>query len=305
MSYEIGNIMIEDYKEKKYTYIGEVHNGLARVRTKENLYGYINQNGEEVIPCQFQYAADFSEGLALTLPASSKQYQFIKPDGSIYMVCPEKYTQIGSFHDGRALIARGKYQYGYMDKTGKEVIPCQFYHACDFGEGLAIVDDRNSYLRKRMKSVILYSKAYLKFIDVNGCEQRLLIGNYRFSSSNRFHNGVCPIEIVIGREEYNYVPAFIDKKGNIYSEVKTLEARYKVAESPCFLQEEIQNQLISYCSKITFLGKPITLKASSPSDLLEQKKVLFESIKKMVEEAEQSLVSEPVITEKPKEKVKA
>lgn len=72
---------------------------------KENrIYGYINRNGKEVIPYQYEWADRFSEGLAA-----------VKKDG----------------------------KWGYIDQTGQEVIPYQYEGAYYFSEGLALIEKKD------------------------------------------------------------------------------------------------------------------------------------------------------------------
>ena len=77
--------------------------GLALVRNGFGNYGYIDESGEVVIPCQWKWGWSFSDGLARVQDANDK--------------------------------------WGYIDKTGKVVIPCQWKDSGSFSEGLAIVQD--------------------------------------------------------------------------------------------------------------------------------------------------------------------
>ena len=54
--------------EESYTDqpVFDFHGGLARIWDKSTQkYGYINKQGDEVFPCQFDMAEDMSEGVAL------------------------------------------------------------------------------------------------------------------------------------------------------------------------------------------------------------------------------------------------
>ncbi len=86
---------------------------------KDNgLYGFLDsENNELLIPYAYDYAGAFREGLAK-----------VKKDG----------------------------KYGYIDKTGREVIPLIYYSAYDFIEGLARVekDGKCGYIDKTGKVVI-------------------------------------------------------------------------------------------------------------------------------------------------------
>jgi hypothetical protein len=72
---------------------------------KTGLWGFMNQSGEIVIPCQWKMASKFREGLAK--------------------------------------IVDGNNRCGFIDKTGKLVLPCQWKNALWFSEGLAGVQDDN------------------------------------------------------------------------------------------------------------------------------------------------------------------
>ena len=78
--------------------------GMGCVMNDEELYGYLDLDGNQVIPCQFVYAYWFSEGLAA-------------------VAIREDYSR----------------KYGYIDKTGKIVIPCQWENAYSFEHGIAKV----------------------------------------------------------------------------------------------------------------------------------------------------------------------
>jgi len=52
-----------------------------------------------------------------------------------------KYSNVDNFHDGLAAVCdRQTELWGFIDKSGKEVIPCQYqYIVSDFQDGVAIV----------------------------------------------------------------------------------------------------------------------------------------------------------------------
>ena len=75
-----------DYTVNKYVYIGEFHEGLARVQNNKGLWGFINKRGKEVIPCQFKEAKNFNEGLA---PVCNEEgvWGYIDKKGSFVISC--------------------------------------------------------------------------------------------------------------------------------------------------------------------------------------------------------------------------
>ena len=107
--------------------------------SRKGKYGFIDRTGKIVIPCKFDFAHDFSEGLALVGKGTgqfSRKYGYIDMQGK--QVVPFKYADAEDFSEGLARVEKDK-KYGFIDKTGKEVIPCKYGNAKEFHEGLACV----------------------------------------------------------------------------------------------------------------------------------------------------------------------
>lgn len=117
-------IEIASNPDRKYQEVGELCEGLCRVSTLKlrqmdlayhsdydqiaGVWGYVDEDGQEVIPPQYIYATDFEDGIAF--------------------VCKGKWT-IDKKWDNK--YNTGRYwteeeRWGAIDKTGKEVIPCIF-----------------------------------------------------------------------------------------------------------------------------------------------------------------------------------
>ena len=109
--------------------------GLLRFRIcRNNKYGFMDRNGREVIPCKYDDAEDFSEGLVRVQKGG--KYGFIDQTGK--EVVPYKYDKANDFSEGLARVEKNK-KYGFIDRTGKEVIACKYDEAEDFHDGLACV----------------------------------------------------------------------------------------------------------------------------------------------------------------------
>ena len=89
-----------DCIRSKYKYTDIFYDEMATVVNWNELCGFINKNGEEVIKCQYNSVLDF--------------------------------------HSGLAAVKNSKGLWGYIDKEGNEVIPCQFLDANDFSDSLDI-----------------------------------------------------------------------------------------------------------------------------------------------------------------------
>ena len=80
-------------------------------------WGFINEKGEVVIPLTFRSVTSFSEGLA-----GVDNRFYIDKTGKVVFTLAKHYDEILPFAGGVALVARNK-QYGYIDRSGKEVVP--------------------------------------------------------------------------------------------------------------------------------------------------------------------------------------
>ena len=60
----MNKVEFKDATLPKYSELRPFCEGLAAVKNRNNLWGFINKKGEEVIACQFTSVGDFSERLA-------------------------------------------------------------------------------------------------------------------------------------------------------------------------------------------------------------------------------------------------
>ncbi len=122
----------------------------------------------EVIPCKYDDAGSFSEGMAVVGIGDWEicKYGYIDTTGKEVVPC--KYDEVNDFSEGMAAVRIGDYgtgKYGYIDKTGKEVVPCKYDRAYDFSEGMAAVmlNGKRGYIDKTGGEVIP-----CKYDDVGG-----------------------------------------------------------------------------------------------------------------------------------------
>lgn len=142
---ENGNVVIEPaYWAVDYP---KFMNGLASViQPDENrLRGYIDKTGKVVIPFQYYTAMPFYDDVTTTYsPASADgssqiRWSIINKDGKVLVESfPNHYSNETYFVEG---LARNQIQfnYGYVDKSGKNVIEPKFVEVRDFSDGMAAV----------------------------------------------------------------------------------------------------------------------------------------------------------------------
>ncbi len=123
---------------------------------RKGKYGYRDKTGEFVIPPQFDYAGEFSEGLAVVglgkFPAT--KWGYIDRAGKV--VIPAQFDGAHDFSEGMAAVGLGG-KLGYIDRTGKLVVPPQFDEAQKFSGGRArvrIIKEGYGYISKSGERVV-------------------------------------------------------------------------------------------------------------------------------------------------------
>jgi len=137
-------IVVEIASGLEYDLIGNFSEGLANVVTGALMTpyemsggknGYIDSTGTLVIPCDYDYAEPFSEGLARV--GKNNRYGYIDKTGEL--IIPLTYSHAWSFSEGLAAVKKSG-KYGYIDKTGEIIIPFEYDYAQPFSEGLGVVE---------------------------------------------------------------------------------------------------------------------------------------------------------------------
>lgn len=143
-----------------YNYVGTFSEGLALVQPAGNTkYGYINRQGEMVIEPQYELSLHFSEGVATV--------KFLKANGiAVYRVIDKSgsviadnldYAFTGIFREGLAGVESFNHRWGFIDKTGKEVIEPEFTGVKLFRNGLS-----------RMETGSLFKGLKVAYINKDG-----------------------------------------------------------------------------------------------------------------------------------------
>jgi uncharacterized protein (TIGR02145 family) len=133
--------------------------GLAAVKANGK-WGYINQDGEEVIkPQKFQKAGSFSEKMAMVF--LNGKWGFINKEGK-EIVPPVKYDFVNDFSDGFAVVGV-KSRYGFINKKGEIVIDIKYDFAWPFENGIAKVfqNNRFGYINKSGEEIIPVKYDYI------------------------------------------------------------------------------------------------------------------------------------------------
>lgn len=155
---DLGKIVIQP----QYDWAGDFSGVLAPVHVKSG-FGFIDATGKMVVKADLEDAEPFSDGLARvwdgrTNHRSLPVYKFINSKGEV--VFETTYDWVTNFQNGLAQVGNradedleastGKLPnprlYGYIDKTGKLVVPIQFESAWPLSkDGLALVKSKGKF----------------------------------------------------------------------------------------------------------------------------------------------------------------
>jgi len=117
------------------------------------------------------------------------------------MIIPAKYSYVGSFSEGLALVQpAGSSKYGYINQQGETVIEPQYDLSLPFSEGLATV-----------KFIKPDGHAIFRIINKSG---NIIADNLDYAFAGIFREGLA------GVESFDHRWGFIDKKGKEVIEPK-------------------------------------------------------------------------------------
>ena len=126
-----------------FDYAREFSDGLAVVK-KDGKYGYINKNGETVIDYQYYLAEDFYDGIAEVGEATMKgdgsgQIKRALINKSGEMLTDFKFISIGDFYEGYAIASTDRKSKVIISNNGTEMFSAQVPYISNFQNGYAVV----------------------------------------------------------------------------------------------------------------------------------------------------------------------
>mgnify|MGYP000278808951 CR=1 FL=1 len=137
-----GNFAIQP----KFANVYEFEDSLAAVKTDDK-WGFIDHGGNTVISPQYKEIQSFEHKVAQA--STQNGWGLINKKGE-WLLKPQ-FEWLGGFQDGLAVVFNNnkddysKSRYGYIDTTGKLVLPLQYTTAASFSEGFAKVSIDSVY----------------------------------------------------------------------------------------------------------------------------------------------------------------
>lgn len=116
----------ETNKLEQYSSVRKFQNGFAIVK-KDNKYGFINEEYDEIVPCVYDEALPFECSCAIV--RKDGKYGFVDKTGAALTSCV--YDEAFSFNHGISIVRIGEF-YGAINNKGKTVIPLEYQILADF-----------------------------------------------------------------------------------------------------------------------------------------------------------------------------
>ncbi|MDR2410677.1 MAG: WG repeat-containing protein, partial [Bacteroidales bacterium] len=171
-----------------YDEIGEFIDGKAKVK-KNGKYGYIDEQGNELIEKPLNISEDLVKGIKFG------KYGIENKNGKI--ILPFEYDEIGEFIDGR-IKAKKNGKYGYIDEQGNELIENPLTVNEDLVKGIKF--GKYGIENKNGKVILPFKYDEIgEFIDGKAKVKK----NRKYGYIDEQGNTVIPFE-------YNYIGEFID-----------------------------------------------------------------------------------------------
>jgi WG containing repeat len=206
----------------------DFHEGLAAVGTRERWnqpsWGYIDRTGKLVIELKYQFADDFSEGMAGV--AVERKYGFINRAGEM-VIAPRFRVREGPRHPN-LIISAGRFSeglacvnvyetgmYGYINKKGEFVIPAKYTRAQEFSEGLAwVVEGGRSGVKPKVGWIDQSGRWAVT--KVNGREFSTHPDSFYYTIAAldwRYSEGLVPFVVPVGQTDALW--GYMDKRGEV------------------------------------------------------------------------------------------
>ena len=185
--------------------------------------------------------------------------------------CNKDYSFVGRFKEGLATVHDYLVK-GYVDSTGKEIIPCKYYTALEFNNGIALVSDglKQYFINKKGENTGNDTFIKINPWGIDGHYEANDISNHVIDNNgnilSNFNLTYCSLlkKGIIVQDHFDPLTHYID-----YKELLDYDGN-KIFDN------------ILFCSKLVLNNKEYILKATSESELTKKKITLLKELKELL-----------------------
>lgn len=145
--------------KETFEYVGGFSDNLFPVQ-KNGKYGFIDIKGTMVVPCQYIWASEMRNGVAIV--QLGEKYGLIDKKGK-YKIKPQyENLQYENFNNGLATFKKDGLE-GAVERNGKVIIPNEFEYIAEFHKGYAVAkkNGKIGLINTEGKTVIPYQYEYV------------------------------------------------------------------------------------------------------------------------------------------------
>lgn len=206
------------------SYIGLNAQNLKLVTNYQGKYGYINDRGDTIIPCKYDKATEFIDGIALV--KTDVKHKLIDKNGKLLELSEFEFSEkirfdYQSWGDALPLII-DVWKCSYIDEKGNVALSIPYRDATEFYEGEANVYEGDKYNTINKKGELtgewkpIYDDAFSVFngekyalADANGN----LLSDFIYTESLYFYNELS----CVSKIDKNFITkyGFINNKGEV------------------------------------------------------------------------------------------
>ncbi|MDQ3111646.1 MAG: WG repeat-containing protein [Bacteroidota bacterium] len=95
-----------------------------------NHWGYINEQGEEIVPLKYGGGSAFSSGFALVRDSTANRFFGIVNNKGLEIL-PCQFPGVLNFRNGYAAVGTKEGKWGFINENGELVLPCKLGHPID------------------------------------------------------------------------------------------------------------------------------------------------------------------------------
>ncbi len=153
-----------------YDDVGPFSGGLAAVNYK-GFWGYIDRTGKAVIQPRYRSAWAFHESKARVKPFDQPD-QFIT--ALVDVISSDNWSAVDDFSEGLARVQSGN-TFGYIDTSGKMILPPAYIGGGSFHQGLAVVsnEEKTGMINRKGEQIIPMKYDQIKY----AVKEKLVICN--------------------------------------------------------------------------------------------------------------------------------
>ena len=223
---------------------------------KDNLYGYLDTEGHEIIPVQYDYVEDIGEGLCCV--EKDGKYGFCNTDGQI--VIPLQYDCAKHFSEGRAAVCKDG-AWGFIDSNGQTVIPLEYDSATFFSGGYATVEKAGAFgMIDSYGQIVVplqydnacYGENGLFVVEQNGkCGMISANGDVVIPLENKFIQGFSSGLVLV---EKNEKWGYYDAAGRIVIPIENQHCSFPIDEHIVLVQNGEECKMLIVVTRNTVLN---------------------------------------------------